>query len=152
MYGILPEHTGTKALLNLLIDGFGGHGKRGGCGHEYVRDLDPLLVFKYSLPTGEMLWPSPKKIIQEIMLANYQDIRILIVRDYWCLYNSHCQNPAHLAEGHEQRQRKNFDMIIAQGYLDILNELQQTPVPFYFVSYEAMVTNPERFFMDYLTC
>tara|TARA_B100001250_G_scaffold374098_1_gene360673 strand:- start:136 stop:732 length:597 start_codon:yes stop_codon:yes gene_type:complete len=144
-----PEHTGTKALLNLLIDGFGATGKKHNCGHELVTERSELYAFKYSVPSGhqgEGPWPSPKKILQDVMLHNYQDIRVLIpVRDYWCLYNSHCWNPKNVASGHEQRRRRNFDMVIAQGYRNIINDVQEAGVPFYFTSYESMVTDPQRF-------
>jgi len=148
-----PEHTGTKALLNLLIDGFGAAGKRGNCGHGKLWDFEPLYAFKYSIPSGHTTmgpWPEPKKILQDILFANYEKVTVLVpIRNNWCVRESHLRDSCVVThESKEIKYRRNpktLEKIVESAYATIINDCQSLGIPFYFVSYEDMVSNTRRF-------
>ena len=149
-----PEHTGTKAILNLMIDGFGANGKRGNCGHEQLFEEERLYAFKYSLPTGHSEqgpFPSPQNILRDLLMANYRKITVLIpTRNNWCLHESHFRDRKTIVTNEMEktcffRHPEVLQRMIQSSYATIIADCQLMGVPFYFVSYEDMTSNTLRF-------
>jgi hypothetical protein len=148
-----PEHSGTKALLNIIIDGFGANGKRGNCGHGKMFEDSPLYCFKYSLPSGHPTmgpWPSPKDTMVDMLMANYKKITVLIpTRNNWCLHQSQIRDPKRVTtediDVTFSRHKEVLDRMIQSSYANVVADCQSMGVPFHFVSYEDMVANTARF-------
>ena len=148
-----PEHAGTKALLNVIIDGFGANGKRGNCGHGQMFEDANLYCYKYSFPTGHPTmgpWPSPKDTLVDMLMANYRKITVLIpTRNIWCMHQSHFRDPKRITTEDLDivftRHKEVLNRMVQGAHADIIADCQSMGVPFHFVSYEDMVSHTSRF-------
>ena len=148
-----PEHSGTKALLNVILDGFEANGKRDNCGHGKMFEDTNIYCYKYSFPTGHPTmgpWPRPKDILVDMLMANYKKITVLIpTRNIWCMHQSHFRDPKRITTEDFDivftRHKKVLDRMVQGTHADIIADCQSVGVPFHFVSYEDMVSNTSRF-------
>lgn len=132
-----PESSGTRCVTRLLLDA----GCRGEAGHEQPFDRNPPsgvspVVWRRSVPHGKK-WPDITKMI-DVLKANGYDVRAIVTTRDW-----HPAIESQLKARHVGS-RKEARANLRRAYPFMFEHLARAGVPYWLVSYEALVARPRK--------
>ena len=144
IYG--PESSGNRLLRRILIAG--GCAGDPGLDQSFDKELPmaedvPLIVWGRSVPGNVPPNSWPSFYIQDIGQARkhgYDVFGLVMVRDWYCMAQSQVDTEFKPAQHVWQANRWS-----AIAYTRIFDAFDRLAVPFYIITYEAIIQRPERF-------
>lgn len=134
-----PEASGTRLVTEILLyAGCFGDDSLGQLLDERIPHDQDLLVWRRSYPHGRGNWPSMSAMVEQLHKAGHRDIRVIVcMRDWHSLLNAQIRNGKHqpTIELALQSAQRSYKMIFRQ--------IANLGLPYWMVSYEALVQRPE---------
>ncbi len=132
-----PESSGTRCVTRILLDA----GCHGGAGHEQEFDRAPPrgvspVVWRRSIPHGKE-WPDITRMVNVLKANGYEVKAIATTRDWHPAIESQLK-ARHVGSREEARAN------LRRAYPFIFWHLAETKIPFWVVSYEALVARPKK--------
>ena len=132
-----PESSGTRCVTRLLIKA----GCHGGADHEQAFDRSPPsgvspVVWRRSVPHGKS-WPEITRMVNSLEARGYEVRVIVTTRDWHPTVESQVK-ARHVADRNEAVRN------LRRAYPFIFEHLARAGVPYWVVSYEALVARPKK--------
>ena len=132
-----PESTGTRCTTQILIDA-GCHGQ---ADHGQEFDSRPPsgpspVVWRRSVPHGAV-WPDITGMASTLSANGYAVKAVVTTRDWYSVIESHVRRGL-------VRERGAAIKKLRKAYPFIFGHLSKAEIPFWVVSYEALVMRPAR--------
>ena len=132
-----PESSGTRCITQLLVDA----GCRGDAGHEQPFDrrlpegVSPI-VWRRSIPHGKQ-WPDIGAMVDALKAKGYDVRAIVTTRDWHPVIRS--QVKARHVAGRDEALAN-----LRRAYPFTFEHLMKAAIPWWLVSYEALVARPKK--------
>ena len=136
-----PESSGTKLATRLLM----AAGCKGDCGHRQRFDVSPPdgedpVVWRRSMPHGHPrnAWPDIADMVLLLRKVPYEVSALVTTRDWRSMVMSHVHDQQHA------RSAEEAERLIREAYTRIFVALSLRGVPWWTLSYEALVARPRE--------